>query len=204
MRVLDRGQRTCVNTNINGTAGSISIIVEKTCAAQHTGCSGLGWPGLGWPRAPTFSPHWLTASPSSPVWRCDPPPSLLPDKYLNDQNLLRPLDGSQVLVLSSAAASAYHFSFLIFLIFIRTSESGGKMTEIVDDKVMKILHIRLNIICIILKGFLTDVSWLMLMLMAETRHNLNCSNQMINPTCWRKEKLKLTQTPFEEKRSRVP
>ena len=90
------------------------------------------------------------------------PPSLLPDKYLNDQNLLRPLDGSQVLVLSSAAASAYHFSFLIFLIFIRTSESGGKMTEIVDDKVMvmmpKILHIRLNIICIILKGFLTDVS----------------------------------------------
>ena len=79
MRVLDRGQRTCVNTNINGTAGSISIIVEKTCAAQHTGCSGLGWPGLGWPRAPTFSPHWLTdCQPEQPgvtVWPSSLPPA---------------------------------------------------------------------------------------------------------------------------------
>ena len=38
----------------------------------------------------------------------------------------------------------------------------AEMTENGDDKVMvmmpKILHIRLDIICIILKGFLTDVS----------------------------------------------
>ena len=120
------GQGTCVNTNINSNVGPSTVVEgagQRTWAAQHTAWSGLVWAGLVWAglgESPNFL-SWL-AAPASPVWRCDGVTvwPCQPDKYLNDQNLLRPLDGSQVLVLSSAELQPrrVHFSFIIF---IRTS-----------------------------------------------------------------------------------
>ena len=141
---------------------------EDLSGAQHTGGSGLAWSGLGWARSPNFLP-WLAALTVVTVWRgvTLPCPARQIFKWPKFASptwwVLGPC-----FVISWAPAwlqhLSYHFSFIIF---IRTSEPGSRMTQIVDDKVMmpKILHIRLDIICIILKGFLTDVSWLMLVLM---------------------------------------